>query len=79
MANTVAEMIWLISLLEELGISSTNLPMIYCDNSSATYLTANPILHARTKHVEVDHHFIREKVQNKTLGVVHVPAEQQIT
>ena len=77
-ANNVAEVIWLISLLNELGVSSTHLPMIYCDNLSATYLIANPILHARTKHVEVDHHFIREKVQTKALGVDHIPAEEQI-
>ncbi|KAL5577180.1 hypothetical protein UlMin_018879 [Ulmus minor] len=77
-ANTVAELIWLISLLSELHITSSSLPMVYCDNLSATYLTANPILHARTKHVEVDHHFIREKVQENILGVEHVPAEEQI-
>ncbi|KAL5567373.1 hypothetical protein UlMin_030537 [Ulmus minor] len=44
--NTVAELIWLISLLAELQITSSSLPMVYCDNLSATYLTANPILHA---------------------------------
>ncbi|KAL5548769.1 hypothetical protein UlMin_004000 [Ulmus minor] len=77
-ANTVAELIWLISLLSELQITSSSLPMVYCDNLSATYLTANPILHAQTKHVEVDHHFIREKVQDNILGVEHVPAEEQI-
>ncbi|KAL5578646.1 hypothetical protein UlMin_011088 [Ulmus minor] len=77
-ANTVAELIWLIYLLSELQITSSSLPMVYCDNLSATYLTANPILHARTKHVEVDHHFIREKVQDNILGVEHVPAEEKI-
>ena len=77
-ANIVAELVWLLRLLAELGISSKIPPMVYCDNLSATYLTANHILHARTKHIEVDHHFIREKVQDKVLTIEHVSADEQI-
>ena len=77
-ANIVAELVWLLRLLVELGISSKIPPIVYCDNLSATYLIANPILHARTKHIEVDHHFIREKIQDKVLTIEHVSAEEQI-
>lgn len=78
-ANTVAEIVWLISLLAELGITSSFLLMMYCDNLTTTYFTTNPILHDRTKHVKVDHHFIKEKIHDKILGVEHVPAEEQIS
>ena len=65
-------------LLTELGLSITTTPRVLCDNLSAIYLTVNPILHARTKHIEVDHHFIREKVQNNTITVQHVLGTEQV-
>ena len=58
-ADTVAELIWLKSLLHELGLDS-KAPTLWCDNLGATYLSANLVFHARTKHVEVDYHFVRE-------------------
>ena len=61
-ANAVAELVWLMRLLIELGVTITTTPRVLYDNLSATYLTTNPILHARTTHIDVDHHFIREKV-----------------
>ena len=62
LADTVAELTWLQALLHELGIRSSSTPILWCDNLGATYLSANPIFHARTKHVEIDYHFVREKV-----------------
>ncbi|GJW82751.1 gag/pol polyprotein [Tanacetum coccineum] len=62
LADTVAELTWLQALLNELGIRSSSTPILWCDNLGATYLSANPIFHARTKHVEIDYHFVREKV-----------------
>ncbi|KAJ0519851.1 putative RNA-directed DNA polymerase [Helianthus annuus] len=58
--DTVVGLIWLKSLFRELGLDSTS-PTLWCDNLGATYLTANPVFHARTKHVEVDYHFVREQ------------------
>ncbi|GKB84552.1 putative RNA-directed DNA polymerase [Tanacetum coccineum] len=49
-------------LLNELGIRSSSTPILWCDNLGATYLSANPIFHAHTKQVEIDYHFVREKV-----------------
>ncbi|GKC00551.1 retrovirus-related pol polyprotein from transposon TNT 1-94 [Tanacetum coccineum] len=62
LANTVAKLAWLQALLNELEIRSSSTPILWCDNLGATYLSANPIFHARTKHVEIDYHFVREKV-----------------
>jgi len=54
----IAEVIWLQYLLRDLQILSNFAHTIWCDNLGATYLYANPIFHARTKHVEVDYHFV---------------------
>ncbi|GJZ83974.1 putative RNA-directed DNA polymerase [Tanacetum coccineum] len=62
LADTVAELTWLQALLNELGIHSSSTPILWCDNLGATYMSANSIFHARTKHVEIDYHFFREKV-----------------
>ncbi|GJR54038.1 retrovirus-related pol polyprotein from transposon TNT 1-94 [Tanacetum coccineum] len=62
LSNTVAELTWLQALLNKLGIRSSSTPILWCDNLGSTYLSANLIFHARTKHVEIDYHFVREKV-----------------
>lgn len=53
-------------------------PTIWCDNLSAISLESNPIFHARTKHIEVDYHFIREKVVNKDVVIRHINTANQV-
>ena len=77
LANTVAELQWIQSLLTELHIQHS-VPTVYCDNKGTVALTHNPVLHTRTKHMELDIFFVREKVLNKNLVVQHVPAVDQI-
>jgi histone deacetylase 1/2 len=77
MANTTAELMWIQSLLSELQVPY-HTPTLLCDNLSAVSLAHNPILHARTKHIELDIHFVREKVLAKQLNVLHVPASDQL-
>ncbi|GJX15717.1 nucleotide-binding alpha-beta plait domain-containing protein [Tanacetum coccineum] len=62
LTDTVVELTWLQALLHELGIGSSSTPILWCDNLGATYLSANPIFHACIKNVEIDYHFVREKV-----------------
>jgi hypothetical protein len=54
------------------------LVVIYCDNISSILLANNLVYHARTKHIEVHYHFIREKVLTKEIGLIHVNTEDQV-
>ncbi|KAJ1699274.1 hypothetical protein LUZ63_007786 [Rhynchospora breviuscula] len=78
MAVATAEVMWLNSLLSELGHTVINLPSIWCDNLSATFLAANPIFHARTKHIELDYHFVREQLAAKHLTVHFICSADQV-
>lgn len=62
-----------------MGISQPITPEMYCDNISAIYLTANPAMHARSKHFDVDYHYVRERVGLGAFVVKHIPASLQIT
>jgi histone deacetylase 1/2 len=78
LANATAEMIWVQSLLAELGIRLTQRPCLWCDNLGATYLSANPVFHARAKHIEIDFHFVRERVLKRQLEVRFIPSKDQV-
>lgn len=69
---------WLQSLSSEIDLDHTAPSKLWNDNTSGLALTSNAVFHARTKHVEVDVHFIREKVQAKLLDVGFVSSEEQI-
>lgn len=77
-ANLTAEVIWIPSLLKELRIFQSSAPVLWCDNLGATYLTANPMFHARTKHIEVDFHFVREQVARKAMEVLFISSKDQL-
>ena len=78
MANATAEIIWLESLLEELGVKLNRVSCLWCDNLGATYLSANHVFHARTKHIEIDFHFVRERVADKKLEIRFIPSKDQV-
>ena len=77
MANAVAECTCLRQLLQELHHNVSQATVVYCDNVSAVYLSANPVHHRRTKHIELDIHFVREQVALGRMRVLHVPTAQQ--
>lgn len=54
------------------------MPTIYCDNVGTTYLCANPVFHFRMKHIEIDFHFVRDKVPSGSLYVSHVSSNDQL-
>jgi len=78
LANATAEVMWVQKLLSELRISHPPAARLWCDNLGAKYLSANPIFHARTKHIETDFHFVRERVAQKLLDIRFINTGDQI-
>jgi hypothetical protein len=78
MAITTAELFWIRMLFQELRFPLSFAPVLWCDNVSALALASNPIFHARTKHIEVDYHFICEKVVNGDILVKFISTLDQV-
>ncbi|GJS16931.1 ribonuclease H-like domain-containing protein, partial [Tanacetum coccineum] len=76
-ANAVAETCWLLNLLRELHTPLSTTTLVYCDNVSAVYLSSNPVQYQRTKHIEIDIHFVRDLVAAGHIRVFHVPSRYQ--
>ena len=76
-AHAVAEAVWLRQLLVELHHPLPRATIVHCDNISAVYMASNPVQHRRTKHIEIDIHFVREKVALGEVRVLHVPTSAQ--
>ncbi|KAJ9558576.1 hypothetical protein OSB04_013190 [Centaurea solstitialis] len=76
-ANAVAETSWIRNLLRELHSPPHKATIIYCDNVSAIFMSSNPVQHQRTKHIEMDIHFVRDKVALGHVRVLHVPSSSQ--
>jgi len=78
-ADAVSECSWLRHLPGELLCKVPSVIVAFCDNISSVYMSRNPVHHQRTKHIELDIHFIREKVAIGELRVTHVPSVRQLT
>ena len=65
-------------LLSELKIDHPRAARLWCDNLGAKYLSANPVFHARTKHIEIDFHFVREQVVQKLLDIRFINSGDQL-
>jgi len=77
-AMAACEVAWLRKLLGDLGLHVDRQVVIYCDNLSSIQLARNPVFHARTKHIEVHYHFIREKVLAGEIDLIYVNTEDQV-
>jgi hypothetical protein len=78
MAIGVCELLWLKNLMKDLGFSQRTAMNLYCDNKSAIEIAHNPVQHDRTKHVEVDRHFIKEKLEAGIIQFPFVKSEFQL-
>ncbi|KAI0488022.1 hypothetical protein KFK09_027845 [Dendrobium nobile] len=78
LAAATTEVLWLRCLIEELQIPQNSPTKIYCDNTSAISLAKNPIFHARTKHIEIDYHFLRQHLDSGYITIHHVTSAAQI-
>lgn len=77
MGHAVSEVIWLRSLLTSLQVECKSPTTLHCDNQTAIHLAANPIYHERTKHIEVDCHFIKSHIQEGTIATSYIPTKKQ--
>ena len=77
MAQGTSEILWFWSLLTELGFLVTDSSYLICDNKSAIMLSSDSDLYERIKHIEVDIHFIREKVRSGVITPSFVPSSTQ--
>lgn len=78
MALVSCEVTWLSALLQDMGLTDLPPTLLHCDNQAALAMAANPVLHERTKHVEIDCHYIRDKVKSGDIITQHVPSHSQI-
>lgn len=78
MANVVSELVWIIALLKELGNEVEQPAVVYSDSKVALQISANPVFHERTKHIEIDCHFIRQKIQARMMRTEHVSSKEQL-
>ena len=77
MASACSEILWLRGLLSDLGFAQTAPTPLHADNIGAIRITANPVFYERTKHIEVDCHFIRDEYKRDVIRLPHVPTEFQ--
>ena len=72
LASSAAELCWIRMLLRDFGVFLPWPPLLWCDNASALAIVSNPVFHAWTKHIEVDYHFVRERVLKHDLLVKYI-------
>ncbi|MFS7918608.1 putative RNA-directed DNA polymerase [Helianthus anomalus] len=77
-ARGLAEVLWIRKLLTEIGFLPTTATKIMCDNKAAIQISENPVQHDRTKHVEVDRHFIKEKLEEGIIELPYIASKDQL-
>jgi hypothetical protein len=78
MTSTVSELIWIKQLLKDMKIPCTEPMRMYCDNQAARHIALNLIFHEKTKHIEMDCHFVRENVQVGLIETSFVNSQEQL-
>ena len=78
MATTTSELVWLTRLVHDFGLTLTAPTLLFCDNQVALHIASNPIFHERTKHIELDCHFVKEQVAVGCLKLMPIRANHRL-
>ncbi|KAJ1700873.1 hypothetical protein LUZ63_000652 [Rhynchospora breviuscula] len=78
MATLACELTWLTSVLSFLGVSQMKPMKLFCDSQAALHVAANPVFHERTKHIEVDCHFVRDQIRDGRIVTTHISSTEQL-
>ncbi|KAL5771261.1 hypothetical protein ACOSP7_015415 [Xanthoceras sorbifolium] len=78
MAQSVCEIMWIYQLLTEIGLKTSVPAKLWCDNQAALHIASNHVFHERTKHIEIDCHFVREKIQQGLISTGYVKTGEQL-
>ena len=76
-AACCSQMLWIKQQLRDFGIKFECVP-IYCDNTSAIFISKDPVHHSRVKHIHIRHRFVKDNVENKNIIVKHVNTNEQV-
>lgn len=76
-ANASSDITFFQYLLQDFGIKCEAVAQLFCDNVSAIHIANNPVFHERTKHIEIDCHFVRDKIDDGSLQLSFVGTKQQ--
>ncbi|KAJ3474036.1 hypothetical protein NLI96_g12685 [Meripilus lineatus] len=77
-SHATREAIWLRTLLEDLGYPQVNASVIHADNQGCIALSRNPVAHSRAKHIDIRHHFIRERIANSEIDLQYCTTHDMI-
>ena len=77
-AGCASQAVWMRRITEQLGCVHNQGTLVYCDNSSTIKLSMNPIMHGRSKHIDIRFHYLRELVQNEVINLIHCGTREQV-
>ncbi|KAH0781592.1 hypothetical protein KY290_001190 [Solanum tuberosum] len=77
-ASTLSETNWITRFLKHLNVPLSTAPIMRCDNFGVTYIAENPVHHTKSKHLEVDLHFVHHQIRNGLVIVSHIHSNDQI-
>ena len=78
MSHTSRELVWIKHFLQELGVKHEEPIELVCDNQAAMHIASNPVFHERTKHIEVDCHYVREQITENIIQTRSVKSEDEL-
>ena len=78
LADTISEFLWLRWFLKDLGVFTSSATPLYYDNQSAIHIAHNDVFHERTKHIEIDCHFIHYHIVHGALKLFFVSSKDQL-